>query len=152
MATKGTRGTAATRYLASLFEIVDAFVDVGVDGVIRLCEIAGIEECLPHVLCVFATNGISENRQQIIDAELRRFHQFGVVERVVKKTLSHACGKDVMQCDLLYDTWHATNYLLIGPGGLVIVRVTAANEHPISEEAKRFVAAFEVDDGCHPLP
>ena len=62
MATKGTRGTAATRYLASLFEIVDAFVDVGVYGVIWLCEIAGIEECLPHVLGVVAADGIGKNR------------------------------------------------------------------------------------------
>jgi hypothetical protein len=72
-------------------------------------------------------------------------------EHVVKKELIRACRKDVMRCELLYDTWHATNYLLMGPGGLVIVRVTAANQHALSEEATQFVRAFEVE-GCHPLP
>jgi len=41
-------------------------VHVGVDGVIRLREISGIEDGLTHVFSVVAADGIRKDRQKIL--------------------------------------------------------------------------------------
>src|SRR5688572_20564450 len=55
-------------------------MDVGVDGVIRLDKVAGIEQRLPHVLGVVAADGIGENRQQIIDTHPGWLHQLRIIQ------------------------------------------------------------------------
>ena len=63
------------------FEIPDALVDVGVDRMIRLRQVARVEQRLAHVLRVVAADGIRKNRHQVVDADLGRLHQQRIVER-----------------------------------------------------------------------
>jgi hypothetical protein len=63
-----------------LREITDALVDVGVDRVIGLREVASREKRLAGVLHVVFANGIGEDRREVIDPHARGFQQFGVIK------------------------------------------------------------------------
>src|SRR5215831_10878350 len=69
-----------------LFQISDALVDVGVDGVIRLRKIARVEHRLPEMFRIVVADGAREDREQILDAELRWLHQLGVIQSRVQAT------------------------------------------------------------------
>src|SRR5262249_24551622 len=70
---------------AALIQIVDALVDVCIDRVIWLRQIAGVEHRLPPVFSVIVTDRSGEDRKQVFDAELRRLHQLRIVERGMEK-------------------------------------------------------------------
>jgi hypothetical protein len=59
---------------------VDPFLHIRVDGVIRLSEVAWVEQGLAHMFGVIAADSISENRQEVLISQSRRFHQFGIVQ------------------------------------------------------------------------
>ena len=62
-----------------LLQVSDALVHVGIDGVVRLGEVAGVEHRLAHVFGVVATDGIGEDWQQIVNSHLGWFHQLWIV-------------------------------------------------------------------------
>jgi hypothetical protein len=55
--------------LACFFQVPDALVDVGINGMIRLGKITRCKEGPPNMLHVVVADGVRENREQIIDPE-----------------------------------------------------------------------------------
>ena len=64
----------------AIVEIMNAFLDVCINGMVGLGEISGIEECLPHVFGVIAADGSRKDRQKVIDSHFGGLHQSGVVQ------------------------------------------------------------------------
>ena len=67
--------------LVRSIDISDPLVDVRVDGVIRLHQIAGIEQRLTNIFRIVVPDGIGEDRKQIVDSQLGWLHQFWIVEQ-----------------------------------------------------------------------
>lgn len=66
--------------LGFFFLVTDAFGDVGIDGVIRLAQVAGGEAGLPRVFHIIPANGIGEDRQQIFHPQARGLVEDGIIE------------------------------------------------------------------------
>src|SRR4029078_3595841 len=87
----GDRGNSARCQLRHLrdvplvhsIDITNPLVNVRVDGVIRLYEIAGIGEGLTNIFRIVIPDGIGEDRKEIVDSQLGWLHQFWIVEQRV---------------------------------------------------------------------
>src|ERR1017187_1672146 len=76
---------------SSSIEVTDALVDIDTHGMIRLREIARMEQALADGFHVVHANGIIEDRQEVIDADTRGPQSFAIVEgRMDAAGMDHA--------------------------------------------------------------
>jgi hypothetical protein len=149
-ATKGTARMAVERTTAnpracrtSVVQIVigrckipDALVHVGVDRMIRLRQVARVEQRLAHVLRVVVADGIGEDRQQVIDAHPRRLHQQRIVERGMHLTR-------VNQAPAIAKTIRVVAFHVKALVGAVL-----ENRHGVVAPFDEEVDCFRAEQGC----